>query len=102
VLTDKMERRVRQMNLENQVTVLNKQVDVNKILAGVHASITLAATPGIVKSYPHSLLDSFPCRLGRPGGRIRGATRLRATSRKARFFTTGDDRLFPQNISTRT
>jgi len=59
ILADDMERRVRAMNLTKQVTVINKQVNVNEILAGVHASITLATTPGIVKSYPHSLLDSL-------------------------------------------
>jgi glycosyltransferase involved in cell wall biosynthesis len=59
VLTAEMERRVRQMNLEKQVTVLDKLVDVNQVLAGVHASITLATVPGIVKSYPHSLLESL-------------------------------------------
>jgi len=59
VLADEMERRVRRMSLTKQVVVLNKQVDVNKILASVHASITLASAPGIVKSYPHSLLDSL-------------------------------------------
>ena len=59
VLADEMERRVRRMNLDKQVMVLNRQVDVNEILAGVHASITLAAAPGIVKSYPHSLLESL-------------------------------------------
>jgi glycosyltransferase involved in cell wall biosynthesis len=41
------------------VTVLNRLVDVNTVLAGVHASITLAASPGIVKSHPHSLLESL-------------------------------------------
>ncbi len=59
VLADEMERRVRRMNLEKQVTVLNRQVDVNQVLAGVHASITLATDPAIVKAYPHSLLDSL-------------------------------------------
>jgi hypothetical protein len=47
------------MHLGNQVTVLDRRVDVNRVLAGVHAAITLAATPGIVKSYPHSLLDTL-------------------------------------------
>lgn len=59
VLADEMKRRVRHKNLTEQVTVLDKQVDVNKVLADVHASITLAAAPGIVKSYPHSLLESL-------------------------------------------
>ena len=59
LLADEMERRVCQMELAERVTVLNKLVDVNQVLAGVHASITLAATTGIVKSYPHSLLESL-------------------------------------------
>jgi glycosyltransferase involved in cell wall biosynthesis len=59
VLASAMEHRVRQMELAEQVTVLNKLVDVNQVLAGAHASITLAAATGIVKSYPHSLLESL-------------------------------------------
>ncbi len=59
VLVDDIERRVQRLNLENQVTILNELVDVNAILAGVHASITLASAPGLVKSYPHSLLESL-------------------------------------------
>lgn len=59
VLAEEMERRVREMKLEKQVTVHNRQVEVNRILAEVHASITLASDPAIIKSYPHSLLDSL-------------------------------------------
>jgi glycosyltransferase involved in cell wall biosynthesis len=59
VWAEEMNRRVRQVDLEKQVTVLNERVDVDKVLAGVHASITLATAPGIVKSYPHSLLESL-------------------------------------------
>ena len=59
VLAEEMERRVRDMNLEKQVMVLNRRVDVNRVLAGVHASITLAANSAIVRSYPHSLMDSL-------------------------------------------
>jgi len=59
VLAEEMEARVRRMNLGRQVTVLNKRVDVNRVLASVHASITLADSPAIVRSYPHSLMDSL-------------------------------------------
>ena len=59
VLVEEMERRVQRMGLGQQVTLLNRQVDVNAVLAGVHASVTLATGPGIIKSYPHSLLDSL-------------------------------------------
>jgi glycosyltransferase involved in cell wall biosynthesis len=59
VLAREMKRRVQQMELGDQVTVINHRVDVNAVLGGVHASIVLADTPGIVKAYPHSLLDSL-------------------------------------------
>jgi glycosyltransferase involved in cell wall biosynthesis len=59
VLTEEIERRVRQLNLNSQVTILDGLVDVNQILASVHASVVLAAAPGIVKAYPHSLLESL-------------------------------------------
>lgn len=59
ILADEMAHRVRQMNLEKQVTVLNQQVEVNRVLADVHASITLASNSAIIKSFPHSLLDSL-------------------------------------------
>lgn len=59
VRADEMEQLVHRMNLTRQVTVLHKLVDVNSVLAGVHASVTLATAPGIVKSYPHSLLESL-------------------------------------------
>jgi glycosyltransferase involved in cell wall biosynthesis len=59
VLTEEMERRVSRLGLEKQVTVFKQLVDVNRVLATVHASITLATGSGIVKSYPHSLLESL-------------------------------------------
>lgn len=59
VLTEEMKWRVQQLQLERQVTIINRLVDVNKLLADVHASVTLAESPGIVKSYPHSLLESL-------------------------------------------
>jgi glycosyltransferase involved in cell wall biosynthesis len=59
VLTAEMERRVGQTGLKNQVTILDSLVDVNDVLATVHASITLANSPVIVKAYPHSLLESL-------------------------------------------
>ena len=59
VLAEEIDRRVRQMNLGDRVTVLHERVDVNQVLAGVHASVALATAPAIVKSYPHSLLESL-------------------------------------------
>jgi glycosyltransferase involved in cell wall biosynthesis len=59
VLTEQMERRVRQLGLEKRVELINKKVDVNQILAGVHASITLVTDPAIIRSYPHTLMESL-------------------------------------------
>ncbi len=59
VLTEEIKQRVQRMELEKQVEVIDKQVDVNQILATVHASVALATAPGIIKSHPHSLLDSL-------------------------------------------
>jgi glycosyltransferase involved in cell wall biosynthesis len=59
VLAHEMERRVQQLELGDRVTVINRKVEVNAVLAHVHASIVLADTAGIVKAYPHSLLDSL-------------------------------------------
>jgi glycosyltransferase involved in cell wall biosynthesis len=59
VLAEEMERLVQRLKIEHQVEVLDGWVDVNKVLADVHASITLATDSAIIKSYPHSLLDSL-------------------------------------------
>jgi glycosyltransferase involved in cell wall biosynthesis len=59
VLVEEMEQRVRQMRLEKQVEIINKKVDVNQVLAGVHACINLVTDPIIIRSYPHSLLESL-------------------------------------------
>ncbi len=59
VLVEAMERRVRRMNLEGQVEILNRKVDVNEVLSGVHASIALATDPAVIRPYPHSLMESL-------------------------------------------
>jgi glycosyltransferase involved in cell wall biosynthesis len=59
VLVEEMQQRVRQMRLEKQVEIINKKVDVNQVLAGVHACINLVTDPIIIRSYPHSLLESL-------------------------------------------
>lgn len=59
VLTATMQQRVAELGLAQQVEVIDQQVEVNQILAGVHATITLATDTGIIKAQPHSLLDSL-------------------------------------------
>jgi glycosyltransferase involved in cell wall biosynthesis len=59
VLVGEMARRVRKMGLEDRVTILNREVDVNEVLAQVHASVALASDPTIIRPYPHSLMESL-------------------------------------------
>ncbi len=58
-MAEEMERRVRVRGLEERVEIFKRKVDVNEVLASVHASVTLASARGIVKSYPHSLIESI-------------------------------------------
>lgn len=59
VLAAAMRARVRGLQLQEQVTLIDDLADVNRVLATVHASIVLATNPHLVKAYPHSLLDSL-------------------------------------------
>lgn len=59
VLAQEMDRRVAQAGLRDRVQVLNEIVNVNEILARVHATVVLAAEGALIKAYPHSLLESL-------------------------------------------
>lgn len=59
ILVEEMEQRIRTLDLESQITLINEFVDVNRILASVHATITLTTDAALIKAYPHSLLDSL-------------------------------------------
>ena len=59
VLYQEMLARVAQAGVADRVQVINEQVEVNEILAGVHGAINLASDGAIIKAYPHSLLDSL-------------------------------------------
>jgi glycosyltransferase involved in cell wall biosynthesis len=59
VLYQEMQARVRERRLTNRVEILDQQVDVNAVLARVHASVLLADDPSIVKAFPHSLVESL-------------------------------------------
>ncbi|MCC6457356.1 MAG: glycosyltransferase [Caldilineaceae bacterium] len=59
ILADEMRRRVARLGLSERVTVVDQAVDVNAALARVHAAAIFATHAGIIKSYPHSLLDAL-------------------------------------------
>jgi glycosyltransferase involved in cell wall biosynthesis len=59
LLVDEIRQRVASLGIGERVTVVDQTVDVNSVLAQVHAAAIFARAPGIIKSYPHSLLDAL-------------------------------------------
>lgn len=59
LLVEEARARIAALGIGDQVTVIDETVDVNAALARVHAAAIFATTPGIIKSYPHSLLDAL-------------------------------------------
>ena len=64
LLFEEMQARVAQRELQARVEVINRQVDVNAVLARVHAAVVLADDATLVKAFPHSLLEALAA--GRP------------------------------------
>lgn len=61
---EEMRTRIQRSGLDERVRLVDRLADVNAELKKVHGVIVLASSPGIVKSYPHSLLDGLAA--GRP------------------------------------
>ncbi|MCL5994594.1 MAG: glycosyltransferase [Chloroflexi bacterium] len=59
VLEAEMYRRVAASGVRDRIEVINTQVDVNRVLARVHASIALASNDTLIKAQPQSLLESL-------------------------------------------
>ncbi len=59
-----LEQRITQHELQNRVEVINEQADVYALLSRSHAAIVLAEHAGVIKPYPHSLLEALAA--GRP------------------------------------
>ena len=57
VLADEISRRVDHFGLGSRVEIVNRKVDINGYLQRAHASIVLADDGGLVKSFPHSLIE---------------------------------------------
>jgi glycosyltransferase involved in cell wall biosynthesis len=64
VLLPELVARVRRLELSARVEILADRVDVSQVLTRVHAAVVLAGRPGLVKAYPHSLLEALAA--GRP------------------------------------
>ncbi len=64
VLHSELVARVERLGLSERVEIVNERVDVSSIMRRVHAAVVLADRPGLVKAYPHSLLEALAS--GRP------------------------------------
>jgi glycosyltransferase involved in cell wall biosynthesis len=59
VLADELLRRVQRLDIESRVEIVNRKVDVNEHLGRAHAAVLLARDGRIVRSFPHSLMESL-------------------------------------------
>jgi glycosyltransferase involved in cell wall biosynthesis len=59
VLADELARRVERLGLGKRVEIINRKVNVGEYLTKAHATIVLANNGGLVKSFPHSLVESL-------------------------------------------
>ena len=59
VLADELALRVRRFGLEQRIEVINRKVNINGYLEQAHATVLLAKNGGIVRSFPHSLMESL-------------------------------------------
>jgi len=59
MLRIELEKRIHRHNLSDRCEIIDRFADVNDVLRDCHAAAVLAEKPEIVKSYPHSLLESL-------------------------------------------
>jgi len=59
VLRELLEKKVAAARLSDRVKILEGYVDVNEVLAGVHATVVLASDEKVIKAYPHSIMESL-------------------------------------------
>lgn len=59
LMVEEIHKRIATLGIADRVTVIDQTIDVNEALAQVHATAIFATAAGIIKSYPHSLLDSL-------------------------------------------
>lgn len=64
VLTREIRRRIEERGLGGRIRVVDGLADVDRELAGVHATVNLADRGDVVKAFPHSLMESLVA--GRP------------------------------------
>lgn len=56
-----MRKLIDRKNLENRINFVNERVNVQEYFRQSHATILLCDEPGVLKNYPHSLIESICC-----------------------------------------
>jgi glycosyltransferase involved in cell wall biosynthesis len=59
VMVEELARRVERLDIGKRVEIVNRKVNVNEYLKKAHATVLLAKNGGLVKSFPHSLIESL-------------------------------------------
>lgn len=59
VLVDELARRVERRGIGKRVEIVDRKVDVGDYLARAHAAVVLVGNGGLVRAFPHSLIESL-------------------------------------------
>lgn len=59
ILTRALEDRIARRGLIERARVIDRHVDVSRLLGPIHAAVVLAERPGLVKTWPQSLLEGI-------------------------------------------
>jgi glycosyltransferase involved in cell wall biosynthesis len=59
LLTDALHKRLKLFDIEDRVTIIDRYTDINTVLSRIHGTIAMAENPGVIRSYPHSLIESL-------------------------------------------
>lgn len=60
-LLNELNRLISHFNVSERVEVINERVDIQNVMKRANATVLVAESPELVKSYPHSLLESLAC-----------------------------------------
>jgi glycosyltransferase involved in cell wall biosynthesis len=58
-LIDELKKRLKLFSVEDRVNLIDTYIDINLIFPRIHGTIVMAEKPGIIRAYPHSLIESL-------------------------------------------
>jgi len=59
LFTETLYDKIKKYGIEDRVRVINGYADISTILPNVHGAIILASNPHVVRTYPHSMIESL-------------------------------------------